>query len=173
MEEALRADGHGFLEEHDALIGLAAEELQGGEAAGRRHVEMLPAARGYDKAFCCAHVGVPPCGGMRIKRRPHKNQCTQVPPVAARSARHGFDALVRARRELLQRRVRGWSASFGSGGLDSLDTIQRSRCPLARQEPGNRRSLRPHPTYAANSRGENGRVDPILPCSRTNSAYRR
>src|SRR5437667_12472681 len=64
MEEALGADGHGFLEQHDALIGLVAEELQGGEAAGRRHVEMLPAARGYDKAFCCAHVGVLPCGGM-------------------------------------------------------------------------------------------------------------
>src|SRR5207249_5288406 len=39
---------------------------QGGEAAGRRHVEMLPAARGHDKAFCCGHVGVLPCGGMRI-----------------------------------------------------------------------------------------------------------
>src|SRR5712692_5702387 len=66
MEEALRADGHGFLEQHDALIGLVAEELQGGEAAGRRHVEMPPAARGYDKALCCAHVGVLPCGEMRI-----------------------------------------------------------------------------------------------------------
>src|SRR5207302_6467229 len=66
MEEALGADGHGFLEEHDALIGLVAEELQGGEAAGRRHVEMLPAARGHDKAFCCGHVGVLPRGGMRI-----------------------------------------------------------------------------------------------------------
>src|SRR5882672_7222968 len=66
MEEALRAGGHGFPEQHDALIGLVAEELQGGEAAGRRHVEMLPAARGHDKAFCCGHVGVLPCGGMRI-----------------------------------------------------------------------------------------------------------
>src|SRR5712691_9557491 len=66
MEEALGADGHGFLEQHDALIGLVADELQGGEAAGRRHVEMLPTARGYDKAFCCAHLGVLPCGGMRI-----------------------------------------------------------------------------------------------------------
>src|SRR5256885_15169380 len=52
MEEALGADGHGFLEQHDALIGLVAEELQGGEAARRRHVEMLPAARGHDKAVC-------------------------------------------------------------------------------------------------------------------------
>src|SRR5438874_5580079 len=52
MEEALGADGHGFLEQHDALIGLVAEKLQGGEAPGRRHVEMLPAARGYDKAVC-------------------------------------------------------------------------------------------------------------------------
>src|SRR5712692_4466263 len=57
MEEALGADGHGFLEQHDALIGLVAEELQGGEAARRRHVEMLPATRGYDQAFCCVHVG--------------------------------------------------------------------------------------------------------------------
>src|SRR2546421_9427807 len=52
MEEALGADGHGFLEQHDALIGLVAEKLQGGEAARRRHVEMLPAARGHDKAVC-------------------------------------------------------------------------------------------------------------------------
>src|SRR5712691_9359392 len=66
MEEALGADGHGFLEQHDAFIGLVAEKLQGGEAARRRHVEMLPAARGYDKAFCCAHAGLLPCGGMRI-----------------------------------------------------------------------------------------------------------
>src|ERR1700680_4470124 len=61
MEEALGADGHGFLEQHDALIGLVAEKLQGGKAARRRRVEMLPAARGYDKAFCCGHVGVLPC----------------------------------------------------------------------------------------------------------------
>src|SRR5712664_1963009 len=52
MEEALGAGRHGFLEQHDALIGLVADELQGGEAARRRHVEMLPTARGYDKAFC-------------------------------------------------------------------------------------------------------------------------
>src|SRR5919106_2065355 len=57
MGEALGADGHGFLEQHDALIRLVAEELQGGEAARRRHVEMLPTARGYDKAFRCVHVG--------------------------------------------------------------------------------------------------------------------
>src|SRR6267143_3098380 len=66
MEEALGADGHGLLEQHDALVGLVAEELQGGEAAGRRHVEMRPAARGYDKAFCRRHAGLLPCGGMRI-----------------------------------------------------------------------------------------------------------
>jgi hypothetical protein len=45
------------------------EELQGGDAAGRCHAEMLPAARGYDKAFCCGHVAVLSCSGMRIKRR--------------------------------------------------------------------------------------------------------
>jgi hypothetical protein len=32
MEEAFGADGQGFLEQHDALVGLVAEELQGGEA---------------------------------------------------------------------------------------------------------------------------------------------
>src|SRR5207244_1735066 len=58
MEEALGADGQGLLEEHDAFVGLVADELQSGEAAGRRHVEMLPAARGYDKAFGCGHDGV-------------------------------------------------------------------------------------------------------------------
>src|SRR5207244_1385307 len=47
-----------FLEQHDALVGFVTEELQGGEAAGRRHVEMLPTARGYDEALCCVHVGV-------------------------------------------------------------------------------------------------------------------
>jgi hypothetical protein len=51
MAGVLGADGRGFLEQHDALIGLMAEELQGREASGRRHVEMLPAARGYDKPF--------------------------------------------------------------------------------------------------------------------------
>src|SRR5216683_882846 len=69
MEEALCTGGQGFLEHHDALVGLAAEELQGKRAAGRRRVEMLSPARGYDKAFCCGHVGVLPCGGMRIKRQ--------------------------------------------------------------------------------------------------------
>src|SRR6266478_10078214 len=60
MEEALGARGHGFLEEHDALIGLAADELQVGEAARRPHVEMLPAARGHDKAFRCIHASILP-----------------------------------------------------------------------------------------------------------------
>src|SRR5436190_8369841 len=58
MEEALGSDGHGFLEQHDALVGLVAEELQGGEAAGRFHVEMFPTARGYHKALWCVHGGV-------------------------------------------------------------------------------------------------------------------
>src|SRR5918996_5896440 len=62
MEQALGADGHGFFEQHDALIGLVADELQGGEAARRRHVEMLPTARRYDKASCRVHSDVPPCG---------------------------------------------------------------------------------------------------------------
>src|SRR5271167_1108498 len=58
MEEALGAGGQGFLEQHDALTGLTAEELQGKRTTGGRRVEMLPAARGYDKAFCRGHVGV-------------------------------------------------------------------------------------------------------------------
>src|SRR5216684_3332825 len=93
MEEALGADGHGFLEQHDALIGLVAEELQGGEAARRRHVEMLPAARGYDKAFCCAHVGVLPCVGMRINAgtmniNAHESRSSRRgPPAPMRRAR--------------------------------------------------------------------------------------
>ena len=48
----------GVLEQHDALIGLVAEELQGGEAAGCRHVEMLRAAGGYDEAFRCVRARV-------------------------------------------------------------------------------------------------------------------
>src|SRR5438309_2657871 len=70
MEQALGADGHGFLEQHDALIGLVADELQGGEAARRRHVEMFPTARGYDKAFCRVHIDVPPCGVCDSHARP-------------------------------------------------------------------------------------------------------
>src|SRR5205807_5915407 len=58
MEQALGADGHGFLEQHDALVGLVAEELQGGEAAGLSHVEMRPTVRGYDNAFRCVHDGL-------------------------------------------------------------------------------------------------------------------
>ncbi len=61
MEQALGAGGDGFLEQHDALIGLVAEKLQGREAAGRPHVEMLSSAGGYDKAFGCVHAGVLPC----------------------------------------------------------------------------------------------------------------
>src|SRR5262245_43033557 len=56
MEEALGARGHGLLEQHDALVRLAAEELQRREAAWRRHVQMPSPARGYDKALRCLHV---------------------------------------------------------------------------------------------------------------------
>src|SRR4030095_7428128 len=65
VEEALGAGGHGFLEQHDALVGLAAEELQGGEAARRVHVEMRAAARGYHEAFRSVHAGVLSCGEFR------------------------------------------------------------------------------------------------------------
>src|SRR2546429_4122252 len=45
MEQALGADGRGFLVQHDALIGLVADELLGGEAARRRHASTLPTGR--------------------------------------------------------------------------------------------------------------------------------
>src|SRR5947207_15727189 len=66
MEEALGAGGQGFLEQHDALAGLTSEELQIKGAARCWRAEMLPAARRYDKTLCCGHVGVLPCGGLRI-----------------------------------------------------------------------------------------------------------
>src|SRR4029450_2675398 len=64
MEEALRAGGHGLLGQHDALVRLVAEELERGEPAGGRHVEMLPTTRRYDQALCCSHVGLPPSGSI-------------------------------------------------------------------------------------------------------------
>src|SRR2546430_2974925 len=96
MEAALGADGHGFLEQHDALIGLVPEELQGGEAAGRRHVEMLLATRGYDKAFCCGHVGVLPCGGLRVNVGPMKIKDTS-PGRRARLSRYDLKASTKIR----------------------------------------------------------------------------
>src|SRR6266513_1911479 len=113
MEEALGADGHGFLEQHDALIGLVAEELQGGEAARRRHVEMLPAARGHDKAVCCAHVGVLPCGGMRINVgtmniNVHESRTSRLdlPALAAKSsAETPRKACWEARSEAIRREI--------------------------------------------------------------------
>src|SRR5262245_2939358 len=65
MKETLGADGHGFLEQHDALIGLVAEELQRGEAAGRSHLEMLSGASGNDKALGGVHPDVLSCGTSR------------------------------------------------------------------------------------------------------------
>src|SRR2546430_17581752 len=69
MEVALWAGGDGFLEQLDGLLGLVADEFQGGEAPGRPHVEMLSAARGYDKAFGCVH-DVPPLWRSRLIRDP-------------------------------------------------------------------------------------------------------
>src|SRR5262250_3223180 len=68
MKEALGAGGHGLLEQHDALVGLVAEELQGREAAGRAHVEVRPAANGYDNAFALGgrRVRVLPSRGIRV-----------------------------------------------------------------------------------------------------------
>src|SRR6266513_4463331 len=108
MEETLGADGYGFLEQHDALIGLVADELQGGEAAGRRHVEMLPAARGHDKAFCCGHVGVLPCGGMRIyvgTMNINGHEHARPGSICPRTIRRARPR----QRALLQRRVRVFS----------------------------------------------------------------
>src|SRR5712691_1527746 len=120
MEEALGADGHGFLEQHDALIGLVAKELQGGEAARRRHIEMLPAARGYDKACCCAHVGVLPCGGMKINAgtmniNVHESRSSRLDPAhqtivtaaltAKTSAETPNNACWEARSEAMRREI--------------------------------------------------------------------
>ena len=83
MEEACGAGGQGFLEHHDALASLAAEQLQVEEAAWRRRVEMLPAARGYDKAFCRGHVAVLPVITSLIRPCP----CRRVPSSPCRSWR--------------------------------------------------------------------------------------
>src|SRR6266850_4830481 len=95
MEQALGADGHGFLEEHDALVGLVADELQGGEATGRAHVEMLPTARGYDDTVCCVHdpcpflwrsSGAPPVASGHTQRS-HVRPTTSIWPAARAPAR--------------------------------------------------------------------------------------
>src|SRR5216684_6842679 len=83
MEEARGAGGQGFLEQHDALIGLVAEELQVKEAALCRRVETLPAARGDDKAFCRGHVAVLPVIPSLIRPCP----CRQAPSSPCRSWR--------------------------------------------------------------------------------------
>src|SRR5207249_3962259 len=88
MEQALGADGHSFLEQHDALVGLVADELQGGEAARRPHVEMLPTARGYDKACFRVHIDVLPCGygappvASGHTSRSHARPTTSIWPAA-------------------------------------------------------------------------------------------
>ena len=69
MEGACGAGRQGLLEHHDALIGLAAEQLHGKGTAGSRRIKMLPATRGDDKAFCCAHVGVLPWQNEGKSRR--------------------------------------------------------------------------------------------------------
>src|SRR6266436_3693283 len=83
MEEARGAGRQGFLKHHDALIGLAAEELQGKGAASCRRVETLPATRGDDKAFCCGHVAVLPVNPSLIRPCP----CRQAPSSPCRSWR--------------------------------------------------------------------------------------
>src|SRR5215472_18924676 len=56
MVEASGAERQRLLAHHDALAGLAPEQLHREEAAGGRAVETPTAARRYDKAFCCGHA---------------------------------------------------------------------------------------------------------------------
>src|ERR1700730_15045557 len=107
VEEALGAGGQGFLEQHDALVGLTAEELQGKRTAGRRRVEMLPAARGYDKAFCCGHVGLLPCVKARAlhsdgpDRKTEAIGLSELRDASRRASANGRSALDQATREWL------------------------------------------------------------------------
>src|SRR5262249_55940173 len=66
MIEACGAGRQGFLEHQDALAGLMPEKFQGEIAASCRAVELLSAARGYDKAFHCGHAGLRLSGAVRI-----------------------------------------------------------------------------------------------------------
>src|SRR5262245_62317571 len=70
VEHALGAGGHGFLEHHDALVGLVTDELQGRKAARRPHVLMRSATRGHDNAFCLAHVLILLFDGLRTSVAP-------------------------------------------------------------------------------------------------------
>jgi hypothetical protein len=72
MERALGAGRQRLLEQHDAVGCVLAQKFQVGEAAGRRHVEVLSAARGDDKASAGGHVDILPCGGARIDARQQK-----------------------------------------------------------------------------------------------------
>ena len=60
MMDARGAGWQDLLKHHDAAVRLAAEELQREEATWCRRFDVLPTARRYDKALCCAHVSAPP-----------------------------------------------------------------------------------------------------------------
>jgi hypothetical protein len=56
MMEARSASWQGLLEHHDALAGLASEELQLEEATRCRRLDMFSTTRRYDNAPCCPHA---------------------------------------------------------------------------------------------------------------------
>src|SRR5438046_628856 len=144
MKEALGADGHGFLEQHDALVGLVAEELQGGEAAGRSHVEVLPTARGYDNAFCCVHGGLfllakPPSIVRPAQPRRWSRAATPSDPTRDRPRAFGRR---RARRPARRRAASGRSTEeWPRPRTTAAERRARSRernAPLRSQNPGPR-----------------------------------
>src|SRR5689334_23864599 len=69
MIEAGGTGGQGLLEHHDALVGLAPEQLHCKGPAGCRGHEMLAAASGYDKALCCGHARILHLAELRINPR--------------------------------------------------------------------------------------------------------
>src|SRR5205807_44972 len=115
MEEALGADGHGFLEQHDVLIGLVADELQGGEALAR------PPVRPRAASGCSTEEWPRPCTSAPERRARSRERntplrsrnpgprrrdptCSRAPSrMSARRQR----APVRARTTLCESRARG------------------------------------------------------------------
>src|SRR5262245_60250789 len=68
----------GTIQEHDARVGVVADELQGGEPAGRAHVEMRSVAGGDDRPSGCVHAGVFSSGATS-----GKTGWSRVSPVAS------------------------------------------------------------------------------------------
>src|SRR3984893_11560352 len=84
-----------------------AEELQGKRTAGRRRVEMLPAARGDDKALCCGHVGLLSCLKARAlqcdgpDRKTEAIGLSELRDASRRASANGRSALDQATLEWL------------------------------------------------------------------------